>query len=87
MTTQRTIIMTENGRKIFRYDVNSARNTPEEDVFRALVDMNKAGIINIEKLTSVMNEKYGVVISENIDKFVMNHVFRGAIDRFDNKEV
>lgn len=72
MTTQRTLIMTENGRQIFRYDVNSARNSPEEDIFRSLVDMDKAGIINIERLTSMLHEKYGVVISKNVDKIIMN---------------
>jgi hypothetical protein len=66
MTTKRSILVSENERMIFRFDVNKTNNLPEYDMFKALMDMDKAGIINTKKLTNMLKVHYGLGIVDRV---------------------
>jgi len=65
---KRAILITENEEPLFRYDVNlNGRNFIEYDIFNALSDMDKAGIINMKKVFNMMKVKYGLTIVDKVD--------------------
>jgi hypothetical protein len=63
--TKRSICISENGRSIFRYDVNKKSSSPEYDVFKAIMDMDKAGIVDSEKLSNMLKVHFGLGIVDS----------------------
>jgi hypothetical protein len=67
MNTKRSIIVTENERMLFRFDTKKS-NMVETDMVNSLIDMEKAGIINMKKLHNMMKVHFGLSI---IDASIM----------------
>jgi hypothetical protein len=64
-STKRSICVSENGRNIFRYDVNKKASLPEFDMFKAIMFMEKAGIIDSEKLSNMLKVHFGLGIVDS----------------------
>jgi hypothetical protein len=63
--TKRSICISENGRAVFRYDVNKHTQSSEYDMFKALIDMEKAGIVDVEKLGNMIKVHFGLGIVDS----------------------
>jgi len=64
---KRALILTHDQEPIFRFDVNiNGRDFIEYDIYNALNDMDRKGLINLKKVFNMLKVKYGLTLSDSI---------------------
>lgn len=68
MERKRAILLTSDEDVVFRYDRKpNGHDFIEQDIYKSLIDMEKAGLINLRKVFNMLKAKYGLTLSDSVD--------------------